>query len=82
VIGQGLRRRVKAIIRRLVRLAKRRVEVSQAEGWTPIALESVYFKDGTFTLLAYGDQEARYVVATRFCKMTTKIRKTQVSVLS
>jgi len=81
VVGQGLRRRVKAIIRRLVRLAKRRVEVSQAEGWTPIALESVYFKDGTFTLLAYGDQEARYVVATRFCKMTTKFGKSQVSVL-
>jgi hypothetical protein len=81
VVGQGLRRRVKAIIRRLVRLAKRRVEVSQAEGWTPIALESVYFKDGTFTLLAYGDQEARYVVGTRFCKMTTKFGKSQVSVL-
>lgn len=57
--GSGLTRRVQGLASRLVRQAKRRVDVSRANGWTPIALDAVYFRDGTFMLLAYGDEEAR-----------------------
>lgn len=58
--GRSLTMKVKGFANRLVRQAKRRVDVSRANGWTPIALNSVYFRDGTLSLLGYGDEEARY----------------------
>jgi hypothetical protein len=58
-IGSGLTKRVKGLANRLVRQAKRRVDVSRANGWTPVAIDTVYFRDGTFMLLGYGDDEAR-----------------------
>lgn len=57
--GRSLTMKVKGFANRLVRQAKRRVDVSRANGWTPIALNSVYFRDGTLSLLGYGDEEAR-----------------------
>ncbi|KAG0581653.1 hypothetical protein KC19_4G269200 [Ceratodon purpureus] len=56
---RSLTMKVKGFANRLVRQAKRRVDVSRANGWTPIALNSVYFRDGTLSLLGYGDEEAR-----------------------
>ncbi|CAM6097615.1 unnamed protein product [Calypogeia fissa] len=33
--------------------------LDQTKAWTPVALNSVYFKDGTLMLLAFGDREPR-----------------------
>lgn len=57
--GMSLTIKVKSLANRLVRQAKRRVDVSRANGWTPIALNSVYIKEGTLSLLGYGDEEPR-----------------------
>jgi len=62
--GSSLTVKFKGFANRLVRQAKRRVDVSRVNGWTPIALNSVYFRDGTLSLLGYGDEEARYEIST------------------
>lgn len=59
-LGSSLTMKFKGFANRLVRQAKRRVDVSRANGWTPVALNSVYFRDATLSLLGYGDEEARY----------------------
>ena len=71
--GRSLTMKVKGFANRLVRQAKRRVDVSRANGWTPIALNSVYFRDGTLSLLGYGDEDARYEI---FIAMSIRLSRT------
>lgn len=48
------------------------IDVVQTEGiekMLPVTVDSVHFKGGTLTLLAFGDREARYKIHTLFCFM-------------